>query len=211
MRNTLLTMLLVLGTLGTAHPARAYIGSFPTLGKMVSDAPHVVTYKVDKVNRNKQVIFFAKVADLKGKDAPAVAKHKLTDAFHPRQARTILDWAEPGALAVSFQSDAVCVVCIGRFWYQCAADSDDWWTMTTGRQELSYPYSGSTAKLAEHVKAMLDGKEPVVTALKERMFGFPPRQGQRGDRKWEQWDTIEAVGARRLMRGKDWPVWRIKA
>src|SRR5262249_12247423 len=28
---------------------------------------------------------------------------------------------------------------------------------------------------------------------------------------WEQWDTIEAVGARRLMRGKDWPVWRIKA
>jgi HEAT repeat protein len=196
-----------------ASPAWAYIAAMPTLGKITTDSSHIVVLQVDKVNREKQVIIFKRVADLKGKGAADVVKHKLQGGLHPRQSRTILDWAEPGSIAVSFQNgERTCVTCIGGFWYECAAHQAPWWIMTTGRPELSYAYSGSTRKLRDHVTAMLAGQETLITALKDRVFTRLPgaRKGLI-ERKYEHWDTWEAVGARRLMRGKNWPVCRIKA
>jgi HEAT repeat protein len=209
MRNLLLTTLVLLGGLGTPTPARAYIAAMPTLGKVCTDASHIVVLEVERVSRDKQVVVFKKVADLKGKGSPGVAKHKLADGFHPRQARAILDWAEPGKIAVCFQMGRNSLTCIGGLWYQCAAVEDPWWTMTAGRPELSYAYRGSTAKLRNHLTAMLEGREVVVTALKFRLLTLGRPEGV--VRKWEDVDAIEAVGARRLMRGKDWPVCRIKA
>ena len=107
----------------------------------------IVVLEVDRVSRDKQVVLFKKVADLKGNGAPDVVKHKLTDGFHPRQARTVLDWAEPGKIAISFQTGRSSLTCIGGFWYACGAGADSWWTMTAGRPELSYAYRGSTARL----------------------------------------------------------------
>jgi len=206
MKRVLSAMLIVLGA---ATPSRAYIDSTPTLGKLIADSNNVVVLRVDKVSRDKQAVIYAKVADLKGKDWPEVVKHKLTDGFHPRHARAVLDWAEPGAVAVCFRRGNVCQTCIGGFWYETAAAAEaPWWTMTGGRPELSYAYSGSTAKLRDHVTAILDGKEVVVTALKNA--AFDPGQGARKTSP-EGWATYEAVGSGRLMRGKDWPVWRIKA
>src|SRR5262245_21420640 len=92
MKRCVFALLIVLGM---ATPTWAYIAAMPTLAKVTKDASHIVVLEVDKVNRDKQVVIFKKVADLKGKDAPDVVKHKLTAGFHPRQARTILDWAEP--------------------------------------------------------------------------------------------------------------------
>src|SRR5262249_51772209 len=63
-------------------------------------------------------------------------------------------------------------------------------------------------KLREHVTEILRGKEVVVTALK--YSAFDPGQGARKTSP-EGWATYEAVSSGRLMRGKDWPVWRIKA
>src|SRR5262245_186730 len=197
----------VLLALGAAAPTPAYIAALPTLGKVTRDAEHVVVLRVDKVSREKQVVILSKVADLKGTDAADVVKHKLTDGSHPRQAHMILDWAEPGQVAVCFHNDKVSLTCIGAFWYECAAGEAPWWTMTVGRPELSYAYSGSTAKLRDHVKAIVAGRETVVTALKFRLFTPGPGSAH----QWDQWDSVEAVGTRRLMRGKDWPVWRIKA
>src|SRR5262249_10504987 len=130
--------------LGTAAPSWAYIAALPTLGKVIKDANNIAVLRVDQVSRDKQVVIFSKVGDLKGKGAPEVMKHKLTDGFHPRQARTILDWAEPGQLAICFHTERVSQTCIGGFWYECAAGEAPWWTMTAGRPELSYAYSGST-------------------------------------------------------------------
>jgi HEAT repeat protein len=190
-------------------PSWAYMGSYPTLGKLTADSRHIVVLQVDKVSRDKQVVLFKKAADLKGKDAPEVMKHKLTDGFHPRQARTVLDWAEPGQIAVCFHNEQACVTCIGRYWYECAAGAAPWWTMTAGRPELSYVYSGSPAKLRDHVTEMLAGRETVITALKYRALVRGPGRSVEHDRK--HWDANEAVGARRLMRGRDWPLCRIKA
>jgi HEAT repeat protein len=206
MKRYFSTLMIVLGT---TAPSWAYIAAMLTLGKVSNDASHIVVLEVDKVSRDRQVVIFKKIADLKGKGSPDLAKHKLTDGYHPRQARTILDWAEPGKSAICFQLGRTSLTCIGGFWYQCASAEDSWWTMTAGRPELSYAYSGSTAKLRDHLTAMLTGREVTVTALKYRQLTLEPGGGV--GRKWEDLDTVEAVGARRLMRGKDWPVCRIKA
>ena len=90
----LLCLLLVF--LGTPAPSWGYIDSTPTLGKLIADADHIVVLQVAKVSRDKQVIIFNRIADLKGKNSAAVVKHKLTDGLHPRQPRFILDWAVSG-------------------------------------------------------------------------------------------------------------------
>lgn len=209
MKSLLFVMPIVLAA---STPSWAYIAAMPTLGKIIADSSHIAVLQADEVSRDKEVIIFKKVADLKGKGSADVVKHKLTDAFHPRQARTILDWAEPGSIAVCFQDgERTCVTCIGSFWYQCSASEIPWWTMTTGRPELSYAYSGSTAKLRGHVTAMLAGRERIISALKYRVLARLPGPPGSVERKREHWDANEAVCARRLMRGKDWPVCRIKA
>jgi hypothetical protein len=52
---------------------------------------------------------------------------------------------------------------------------------------------------------MLAGREVIITALKFEAMG----KGL--ERKMDRWASYEAVASGRLMRGKDWPVWRIKA
>jgi HEAT repeat protein len=207
-----LCALLVL--LGTSTPAWAFLEAtpaWPTLGKVIGQASHIVVLRVDKVSREKQAVIFTKVADLKGKDWPEVVKHRLTDGCHPRQARTVLDWAEPGETAVCFQIGEGCLTCIGGYWYQCAKEEAPWWGMTTGRPEMAYAYRGSTARLRDHVTAILAGQEVVVTTLKYEVLALAPGSGKWTERKIEHWATFEAVSSGRLMRGKDWPLWRIKA
>jgi HEAT repeat protein len=211
MKRFLCALLLVSGT---TTPAWAFIEVSrvsPTLGRVVRQSTHIVVLQVDKVNRDKQVILFKKIADLKGEDSAVVVKHKLTDGFHVRAARTVLDWAEPGNIAICFQTGDGSLTCIGGYWYQCAAGEVPWWTMTVGRPEMSYAYSGSTAKLRDHVTAILAGREVVVTALKYEVLGLAAGPGKWIERKTEHWATYEAVGAGRLMRGREWPLWRIKA
>src|SRR5262249_12738469 len=143
--NRFLAALLIV--FGTAAPSWAYIAALPTLGKVVADSDQIMVLRVDKVSREKQVVLFTKVADLKGKAQGDEVTDKVTAGSPPRQAGTVLDWAEPGAIAVCFQRGNVSQTCIGRFWYECAAGEAGWWTMTRSKPELCYAYSGSTAKL----------------------------------------------------------------
>jgi RNA polymerase sigma factor (sigma-70 family) len=84
----------------------------------------IVVLRVDRASRDKRAVIFKRVSLLKGKDSPEVVKHQLTDGFHPRQVRTVLDWAEPGAVAVWFRAGNVSQTCLGEFWYECAASAD---------------------------------------------------------------------------------------
>jgi HEAT repeat protein len=214
MRILLLSTLVLLAAFGIPSQSRAFIEVSrvsPTLGRVIDQSSHIVVLQVDKVSRDKQVVIYKKIADLKGADFPEVAKHKLTDGFHVRPARTVLDWAEPGEIALCFQTGQGCLTCIGGYWYQCSANEVPWWTMTVGRPEMCFAYCGSAAKLRDHVTTILDGKEAVVPALKYEVLGLALGSGKWIERKHEHWATYEAVGAGRLMRGKEWPVWRIKA
>jgi HEAT repeat protein len=207
-------LLLLLVVLGTPTQSRAYLEVspiVPTLGRVVKQSTRIVVLQVDKVSREKQIIVYKKVADLKGKDSDAVVRHRLTDGYHPREARTVLDWAQPGEFAVCFYTGRGSVMCLGRYWYLCSANEPGWGTMIAGRPEMAYCYSGSVAKLRDHVTAILAGRDTVVTALKYEVLGLAPGQGKWIERKLEHWATYEAICSGRLMRGKEWPVWRIKA
>src|SRR5438309_3107152 len=140
---------------GLAGPAWAYIDAGPTLGRIIQDSTHIVVLQVDNVDKEKGIIVYKKVADLKGESDSAQFKHRIGDGLHPREPKQILDWAEPGKLAVCFISGKVSLTCIGHYWYECAAAQDSWWTMARGRPELSLASFESVARLREHVTAIV--------------------------------------------------------
>src|SRR5438105_3264210 len=106
---------------GLATPAWAYIDAAPTLAQLTNASTNIVVLRVEKVRREKRVIIYRKVADLKGRHPAEQIKHEITDGWHPGEARLILGWAEPGKVAVCFYSGAVAEICIGNYWYECAA------------------------------------------------------------------------------------------
>ncbi len=182
-----------------ASPARAYIDVTPTLGRLLKDSSTVVLLRVEQVSREKRIIIYRKVADLKGHHPTEQVKHQITDGFHPREPASILDWAEPGQLAISFHNGVVAETCIGKYWYESAAGAGPWWTMTYGQAALSFAYSGSVQKLRQHVRAMLEGQEVVITALK---YGAD-------DEHWRE--CKRTVVLRDMPRGKEFPLCRFKA
>jgi hypothetical protein len=188
---------LLLAFVVSTTPAWGYVDATPSLGKVIKDAKIISVLRVEKVSAEKRVIIYKKIADLKGAQPTEEVKHQITDGFHPREPRTILDWAEPGKLAVCFYDGKTAVTCIGQYWYECAALEAPWWTMTSARPELSLAYYGQPRKLQDIVPAIVDEKEMVITAV---------AHGSRSD-VWQHGN----VAFKKVLRGKDCPVWRLKA
>jgi hypothetical protein len=166
-----------------------------TLGYVIEHSPTVVVLQVEKVSLERRAIVFKKVSDLKGQHPTERVKHRLKDGLQPHELKAILDWAEPGRIAVCFHDGKVAQTCIGRYWYQCHATRDAWWRMSHGQGDLCFAYWGSAEKLRGHVAAMVAGREVVVTAL---------QRSPDNDR------AREAV-FQNLPRGTAFPVWRAKA
>jgi HEAT repeat protein len=193
------TLWVAIALCGLAGPARAYIDSSPTLGKIINESQHIVVLQVDKVSVEKRAIIYKKIADLKGTSGADPTKHQVVDGSHPREPRAVLDWAvdaqESGLLAVCFQNGNAARICLGSYWYDCAAVAASWWRMTRGAPELSLSYCGSAGRLRDLVTAMLSGKEVAIPVLKHRLYentGF------------------RSVLFKDVPRGKDCPVWRVK-
>jgi HEAT repeat protein len=182
--------------LGLAAPARAYIDATPTLARVIQDSTHIAVLEVVKVSQERRGIIFKKVADLKGKFEQEEVKHLITDGLHPREPRTVLDWAAPGNVAVCFANNKVCLICIGRYWYECSAREAPWWAMTRGRPELSLAYYGGANDLRGHVRRMLDGKETVLTSVWHMAEG---------------WSGYESVAFKQPLTAARLPVGRIRA
>jgi HEAT repeat protein len=186
---------LMMALLGLANPARAYVDATPTLSRLIQDATHIAVMRVVQVDRQKRVIIYAWVADLKGRLEQAEVKHRLTDGLHPREPETILGWAQPGQVAVFFMGNKIAEVCIGRYWYECAQQESAWWSMTRGRGELSLAYHGSALRLRHHVPAILAGRDAMIPVV---LHGG-------------RWQGYESVGFGQAMTGSDVPVGWIRA
>src|SRR3954447_18872914 len=94
----------LLALLALAGPAPAYIDRPPTLGRLVKyDAADIAVVRVEKVDKEKGVIVYKKVDDLKGKyptdQFRQVVGRRIADAPgpgdnpRPRAAHSILGWA----------------------------------------------------------------------------------------------------------------------
>src|SRR6185436_3506959 len=106
-------------------------------------------------------------------------------------------WAEPGKTAVGFQTGKTAQICLGQYWYECAAlEEAPWWRMTRGVPERGLAYFGSASRLRGHIAAMLAGKEVVITAV---THGTPAFRG------------YEPVAYKDLVRNHGFPVWRLRA
>lgn len=168
----ILAAILVVATL--APPANAYIAvPLQTLGHTVGESTHVMLVRVEKVSREKGIIIYAKVRDLKGK----YPKDKLKHVFNMKDPPTwgklfrpeaddwsyVLHWAEPGKEAVVFLKKQAPLgdfshTYVDQGWYGSYGSTFDdvlFHTMHTSPEFLKSFYCGSPARLAAAVEKML--------------------------------------------------------
>lgn len=150
---------------GLPRPSSAYVEIPYTLGRVINESTGIVSMVVEKVDKEKNLIIFRKVADIKGKSTTDVIKHNIGRAgFHPREWQFIMDWAEVGKTAVFFNNGGSSETCIHNYWYQ-AYPNGEWWGMSHAEPYFLRSYAGSPEKLASIVTSMLAGQEVVVPCM----------------------------------------------
>lgn len=151
--------------IGAASPAVAYVEAPHSLGQCIKESSNVVLVEVARVSREKNLIIFKKLQDLKGKHPEEQIKHNIGQrGFHPREWQNVMNWAEEGKKAVFFHNGGASETCIGTYWYQCYREGE-WWGLSHAEPFLLRTYYGDPDKLAEAVTAIVAGKEVVVTCL----------------------------------------------
>lgn len=164
-RAWVLGVSLAVGWLCVLRPALAYVEIAYTLGRVVLESTAITVLRVEKVDKERNLIMFRKVQDVKGTMAGETTKHNIGRAgFHEREWKAIMDWAEPGKTAVFFNNGGASETCIGNYWYQ-AYNGGEWWNMSHGEPYMLRSYAGSPEKLTAIVQSMLAGQEVVVPCM----------------------------------------------
>ncbi len=180
--------LLLLVFLVPTSTAQAYITvPVQTLGAALDDSTYVTVMKVEKFDREKGLIVYNKVKDLKGKyprdkvrhlfrlkDTPA---HKGQGAVPVKPDETdwnyALKWVEEGKIAVVFSRkyDPYGVfghAYIDGLWYAMMCPAEDWdlWYAIYSDATLLYQwYAGKAAELAPAIETMMAGRQAYVPVL----------------------------------------------
>jgi hypothetical protein len=150
--------------LAPGRHAWGYVEATFALGKVVAESTNVLLITVEKVDKQKNLIVYRKVQDIKGVNPGDTIKHNIGQfGFHPREWQNIMAWAEVGKVAVFFHNRSAGEVCIDNYWYQAYAG--DWWQMTHAEPYLLRTFAGRPEKLAAFVTAMLAGQEVVVPCM----------------------------------------------
>jgi hypothetical protein len=151
---------------GIPQESQAYIEAPHSLGQVVALSTNIVLLRVEKVDKEKNLIIFKKVEDVKGKHPTDVIRHNIGKAgFHPREWQYSIEWAEPGKSALFFHNGGASETYTGTYWYQTYAGGD-WWNMSHGEPFLLRTYAaGSPEKLMAAVKEIMAGKEVIVPCM----------------------------------------------
>src|ERR1700687_1670735 len=96
----------------------AYVEAPMSLGSVVAQSSNVVLMRVEMVDKEKNLIIYRKVQDIKGKHNGDFIKHNIgRGALRPNEWKQQMDWAEPGKMAVFFYNGGASETCIGTWWY----------------------------------------------------------------------------------------------
>lgn len=154
----------LLGCLGI-RVAWAYVEAPYTLGRVIQEATQIALLRVEKVDKQRNLILYRKVQDLKGPPTPDVVKHNIGQGgFHPREWQTIMACAEPGQTAVFFNNGSASETCLANYWYQ-AYSGGEWWNMSHAEPYFLRSFAGRPEKLATVVAAIIAGQEVVVPCM----------------------------------------------
>ncbi|HEY1190829.1 MAG TPA: VCBS repeat-containing protein [Gemmata sp.] len=147
------------------EPAHAYVEVPITLGDVIRQSTNVCTMQVTKVDREKNLIIYTKLQDVKGKHPQTEIKHNIgRGGLRPGEWEEIMKWAEVGKMAVFFHNGGASETYFGTSWYQ-AYPQGEWWGMSHGEPFLLRSYAGKVEKLGGFVAEIVDGKEVVVPCM----------------------------------------------
>lgn len=145
-----------------ARPASAYVEAPYTLGRLIAESTHIVVLQVEKVDKEKRLIIYKKVQDLKGKHPTDIVRHNISpQGFHPREPQNIMAEAEPGRIVVMFHNGSAAETCMNNYWYQCYPGGD-WWNLVHAEPFLLRSYAGKPERLIPLVNAILAGQEVIA-------------------------------------------------
>lgn len=172
MTNKLVTLVAVLFWAGAlviwlaVHlPVDAYVEVPYTLGRVVAESSNILAMRVEQVDRERNIIVYRKIEDLKGKHPTEIIRHTIgRGGFHPREWQITMEWAAPGKIAVFFHNGGASETCIDLYWYQCYGGGENW-GMSHAEPYLLRSYAGRAERLVPLLKAMLAGQEVVVPCM----------------------------------------------
>ena len=164
MKRNRVLQLLLLALFIVPTMVNAYIEAPFSLGRIIQESSNVIVLRVESVDREKNLIVYTKVADLKGKHPTDTIKHNIgRGGFNPREWQFIMAWAEVGQTAVFFHNGSAGECCINGYWYQVYNGA--WWSMSHGEPYLLRSFCGKPEKLAPAVTAILAGQETIVPCM----------------------------------------------
>ena len=147
-----------------ARPASAYVEALYTLPRVIKESTNIVVMKVVKVNKERKLIYYQKVADLKGKHPENDIKHNVSvGGFNAFEQKAPIEWAEVGKVAIFFHNGGASETCIGKYWYQCYAGGP-WWNHSHGEPYLARTYCGDIEGLRAAVEKLLKEEDVVIPA-----------------------------------------------
>src|SRR5262245_30662928 len=101
------------------RPAHAYIEASHSFGQVIALSSNILLIRVEADSREKNLIVYRKVRDIKGVHPTDVIKHNIgRNGLRPNEWKPTMDWAEPGKTAVFFYAAGASETCIGNWWYQ---------------------------------------------------------------------------------------------
>ncbi|WP_020470684.1 FG-GAP repeat domain-containing protein [Zavarzinella formosa] len=175
-QRSLLAAALLLAT--TAAPVRAYIEAPMTLADVINQSQMITILRVTRVEKAKSLIVYEKVEDVKGKMTTPTVRHVITGQLKEGETKTVLDWAEPGKIAIFFMKDGQCETCIDLYWYQIYKNGDDLYGMSHGEPFLLRSYAGKAERLLPYVRTIMDNKEAIVPAMEDNKDLLHKRAGR---------------------------------
>lgn len=144
------------------RPAPAYVEALYTLPRVINESTNIVVVQVEKVNKERKLIFYKKVADLKGKHPTDVIKHNVgVGGFNAAEQKAPIEWAEVGKLAIFFHNGGASETCIGKYWYQ-AYSGGEWWNHSHGEPYMCRTYCGEIEGLRDAIEKLMKGEDILV-------------------------------------------------
>ena len=158
-------ILLVACTTLNLRSIQAYVEAPQSLGSVIQQSTNIMVCVVEKVDKEKNLIIYKKIEDLKGKHPTDIIRHNIGKAgFNPREWQYCMEWAEVGKTAIFFHNGGAGEMCVGNYWYQIYPGGE-WWNMSHGEPFLLRSFAGKAEKLIPIVKDIVAGKETVAPCM----------------------------------------------